>query len=150
LKTKTKKLEKSWKNIGLSELGRVAEVLSGLIKTDKKIAFYGELGSGKTTLIKEICFFLGIHKTDISSPSFTILNEYGPDDARIYHFDFYRLKKADELFELGYEEYFFSNNIVLIEWPEKIMELLPEFFSKVELTINTDHTRNIRYIAGKK
>ena len=94
---------------------------------DKRIfAFEGKMGAGKTTLIREICRCLGV-VDPTSSPSFGIVNEYVAESGtRIYHFDFYRVKDLREVYDMGYEEYFFSGAMVFIEWPEKIKELLPE------------------------
>lgn len=88
-------------------------------------AFYGSMGAGKTSFIKAICEELGV--TDaINSPTFAIVNEYSiPDGALVYHFDFYRIEKTEEAFDLGYEEYFDSGQYCFIEWPEKIESLLP-------------------------
>ncbi|MDL2212809.1 tRNA (adenosine(37)-N6)-threonylcarbamoyltransferase complex ATPase subunit type 1 TsaE [Bacteroides sp. OttesenSCG-928-E20] len=89
-------------------------------------AFYGKMGAGKTTFIKAICEELGV--TDvITSPTFAIVNEYRSDDTGelIYHFDFYRIKKLDEVYDMGYEDYFYSGALCFIEWPELVEELLP-------------------------
>ena len=86
--------------------------------------FDGEMGAGKTTLIKAICKTLGV-EDEVSSPTFSLVNEYKTNDGKtIYHFDFYRIKNIEEVYDIGYEDYFYSNNICLIEWPEKIEELL--------------------------
>ncbi len=89
-------------------------------------AFYGKMGAGKTTFIKAICRELGI--TDVvNSPTFSIVNEYRADETGelVYHFDFYRIKKLEEVYDMGYEDYFYSGAVCLIEWPELIEELLP-------------------------
>jgi len=103
--------------------------------------FYGDMGAGKTTLIKSLCKALG--STDnITSPTFSIINEYaGPN--KIYHFDFYRLKSQTEALDIGCEEYFYSGNYCFIEWPEKIPDLLPDHFVKIVLTVLSDGSRNI-------
>ena len=89
-------------------------------------SFEGEMGAGKTTLIKAICNTLGVID-EVSSPTFSLVNEYKTKDEKtIYHFDFYRIKNIEEVYDIGYEDYFFSGNICLIEWPEKIKELLKE------------------------
>ena len=89
------------------------------------LAFYGEMGAGKTTLIKEICRSLNVGDTT-SSPSFSLINEYQTINGRkIFHFDFYRIKEKEEIFDLGYEEYFYGGSLCLIEWPEKIESFLP-------------------------
>lgn len=94
-------------------------------------AFYGSMGAGKTTFIKAICEELGVEDV-INSPTFAIVNEYAlPGGESVYHFDFYRIQKAEEAFDLGCEEYFYSGRYCFIEWPEKIEFLLPEHCIKV-------------------
>ncbi len=112
---------------------------------DRKIfAFYGEMGAGKTTFIKAICKYFGVEDI-VSSPTFAIINEYlTSDQEQIFHFDFYRLKNAGELFDIGYEDYFYSNSYCLIEWPEKIEEFLPE--ETIRVDINVDRKDNTRLI----
>ncbi len=108
-------------------------------------AFYGSMGAGKTTFIKSICENLGI-KDVINSPTFAIINEYSlPNGKPIFHFDFYRLKTAEEAFDLGYEEYFYSGNKCFIEWPEKIESLLPDDCIKVYITVEEDGKRVISF-----
>jgi tRNA threonylcarbamoyladenosine biosynthesis protein TsaE len=103
--------------------------------------FYGDMGAGKTTLIKSLCACLGT--TDaVTSPTFSIVNEYaGPE--RIYHFDFYRLKKQAEALDLGYEEYFYSGAYCFIEWPEKIPDLLPAHYIRIDIKVLDDNARQI-------
>ncbi|MEA3495385.1 MAG: tRNA (adenosine(37)-N6)-threonylcarbamoyltransferase complex ATPase subunit type 1 TsaE [Bacteroidota bacterium] len=128
-----------WECENLDQLSEIAtEILSNC--KSKKIAFYGNLGAGKTTFIKELCTQLGVNEI-VNSPSFTILNEYSGKQ-NIYHFDFYRIKNAEEIYELGYEEYFFSDEYVFIEWAEKIDDMLPDFFTKIfiETTENSKRT----------
>jgi tRNA threonylcarbamoyladenosine biosynthesis protein TsaE len=105
------------------------------------LAFYGQMGAGKTTIIKEIC--KSLHVNDItSSPSFSLINEYlTKSGKKIYHFDFYRINRQEEVFDLGYEEYFYSNNLCLIEWPEKIEALLPLPFYKIDIEILANDKR---------
>ncbi len=95
-------------------------------------AFYGKMGAGKTTFIKAVCEELGV-KDVITSPTFAIVNEYTADENVIYHFDFYRIKKLEEVYDMGYEEYFYSGALCLIEWPELIEDLLPEDAVKVTI-----------------
>lgn len=107
-------------------------------------AFYGEMGAGKTTFIKEICKILGV--TDpITSPTFAIVNEYRSDTTAelIYHFDFYRVEKIEEVFDFGYEDYFYSGAICFIEWPERIESLLPHDCVYVTITVNEDNSRKV-------
>ena len=109
-----------------------AEFLKGL--GDRKIvAFYGSMGAGKTTFIKAICDVLGVTDT-VNSPTFAIVNEYlAANGESVYHFDFYRIKKIEEAYDFGYEDYFYSGNLCLIEWPELIEELLPEDTVRVKI-----------------
>ena len=101
---------------------------------DRKIvAFYGSMGAGKTTFIKAICDVLGVTDT-VNSPTFAIVNEYlAASGESVYHFDFYRIKKIEEAYDFGYEDYFYSGNLCLIEWPELIEELLPEDTVRVKI-----------------
>ncbi|MBQ0074390.1 MAG: tRNA (adenosine(37)-N6)-threonylcarbamoyltransferase complex ATPase subunit type 1 TsaE [Prevotella sp.] len=106
-------------------------------------AFYAPMGAGKTTFIKAICEELGV--TDvITSPTFAIVNEYTDgDDAPVYHFDFYRIKKMEELYDMGADDYFYSGNRCFMEWPEIVEEALPEDIVKVTITVNPDNTRTV-------
>ena len=101
---------------------------------DRKIvAFYGSMGAGKTTFIKAICDVLGVTDT-VNSPTFAIVNEYlAASGDSVYHFDFYRIKKIEEAYDFGYEDYFYSGDLCLIEWPELIEELLPEDTVRVKI-----------------
>ena len=106
----------------------------------KVILFYGEMGVGKTTLIKLLCGSLGVEETT-SSPTFSIVNEYlSVTNESIFHFDFFRIKKETEVFDLGYEDYFYSGDYCFIEWPEKIPNLLPD--NAVEINILQDEDKN--------
>ncbi len=107
------------------------------------LAFYGEMGAGKTTLIKEICNVLGISDST-SSPTFSLINEYLSEDGTpVYHFDFYRINKIEEAYDLGYEDYFYSEHLCMIEWPEKIENLLPEKHIKIQIEILANKERKI-------
>ena len=103
----------------------------------------GFLGAGKTTFIKALCEVLGVEDV-ITSPTFAIINEYtdGNGDP-IYHFDFYRIKKLEEVYDMGYEDYFYSGNLCLLEWPELIEEILPENVIKVTIEEQPDGTRKL-------
>ena len=109
----------------------------------KVFAFYGKMGAGKTTFIKALCEVLGVEDV-ITSPTFAIINEYtdGNGDP-IYHFDFYRIKKLEEVYDMGYEDYFYSGNLCLLEWPELIEEILPENVIKVTIEEQPDGTRKL-------
>ena len=110
----------------------------------KVVLFYGEMGAGKTTLIKQLCKNLGVSEPT-SSPTFSIVNEYKTDhNETIYHFDFYRIKDENEVLDFGYEEYLYSNNYCFIEWPEKIPNLLPNDVVKVHIDLDKDGNRVIR------
>lgn len=118
----------------ISELKSVALQLIQYKKQKNIICFYGEMGVGKTTFIKEICKNLLVDD-NVSSPTFSIVNQYKTKENKIiYHFDFYRLETEEEAYDMGYEEYFFQNDLCLIEWPEKIEGLIPEDIIKVILT----------------
>ncbi len=111
---------------GLDQLIEVAQLILNKHKNCRIFAFYGEMGAGKTTLIQKLCENLEV-KDIVSSPTFAIINEYETARAgNIYHFDFYRLKKLEEAFDIGYEDYFYSGDYCFIEWPEKVTDLLPE------------------------
>ena len=109
-------------------------------------AFYGKMGAGKTTFVKAICEELGVEDV-ITSPTFAIVNEYqstktgGP----IYHFDFYRIKKLDEVYDMGYEDYFYSGAPCFLEWPELIEEILPNDAVKATITEQEDGTRIVEF-----
>ncbi|MGL4411636.1 MAG: tRNA (adenosine(37)-N6)-threonylcarbamoyltransferase complex ATPase subunit type 1 TsaE [Bacteroidales bacterium] len=109
-------------------------------------AFYGDMGAGKTTFIKAICEVLGVEDV-INSPTFAIVNEYrsSTNGELIYHFDFYRINKIEEAYDFGYEDYFFSGSLCLIEWPEKVDELLPGDCVAVTIKENEDGTRTVSF-----
>lgn len=114
------------------------------IGESRVLAFYGKMGAGKTTFIKAVCEELGV-KDVITSPTFAIINEYESPKGSVYHFDFYRIKKLEEVYDMGYEDYFYSGALCFIEWPELIEELLPEDALKIEITEKEDGTRAIRF-----
>lgn len=104
-------------------------------------AFYGKMGAGKTTFIKAICEALGVEDV-ITSPTFAIVNEYTDGEGNpVYHFDFYRIKKLEEVYDMGFEDYVYSNSLCFMEWPELVEELLPEDTVKVTITEQEDGTR---------
>ena len=135
-------------NITISSLESIREAAREFIQhigEHRVFAFYGEMGAGKTTFIKAICEELGVEDV-ITSPTFAIVNEYGlPDGDCIYHFDFYRIKKLEEVYDMGFEDYFYSGALCFIEWPELIEEVLPEDAVKVNITENADGSRTINY-----
>ena len=129
----------------VSELELAATSLLELINDNNIICFHGEMGVGKTTFIKEICKKLGVEDV-VSSPTFSIINEYlTENNESVYHFDFYRIEKEEEVFDIGYEEYFYQGNLCLIEWPEKISSIIPENIIKVQIT-RSDEQRIIEII----
>jgi tRNA threonylcarbamoyladenosine biosynthesis protein TsaE len=128
----------------LSQLDRVADQLLAWGISVPVWLFYGDMGAGKTTLIKRICEQLGVRNT-VQSPTFSIVNEYdaGPKGL-IYHFDFYRIKTATEAYDLGADEYLDSGAYCFIEWPEKIESLWPETYFSVAIQQEADGSRSIR------
>ncbi|MFO8001305.1 MAG: tRNA (adenosine(37)-N6)-threonylcarbamoyltransferase complex ATPase subunit type 1 TsaE [Marinilabilia sp.] len=122
------------------EIDKIAEEFLPLLRDHKVVAFYGEMGVGKTTFIKGLCKHMGV-SGHVTSPSFAIVNEYAADYGEtIYHFDFYRLKNVEEVFDMGYEDYFFSGVVCLIEWPEKVAEVLPS--DRLDVYMSADHEGN--------
>lgn len=132
----------------IENIDRLPEAAARFIERmgdDKLFAFYGEMGAGKTTFISEVCRQLGADD-DSGSPTFSIINEYvGRDGNPIYHFDFYRLESPQEALEIGAEDYFYSGNLCLMEWPERIGTLLPEETVRVELEVLPDGQRVLRF-----
>lgn len=127
----------------LSDLDIVAKGFLKKMYKNKVFAFYGEMGAGKTTFIKAICRAMGV-TANVTSPTFSLVNEYEKDDGKpIYHFDFYRIKSIEEVYDLGYEDYFYSGNICFIEWPELIEAILPENVVKVQITVDKNDQRLI-------
>lgn len=124
----------------LEELPKVAQALLNYAIDQKFFIFEGEMAAGKTTFIKAFCEALGV--TDVvSSPTFSIVNEYESSHGSVYHFDFYRLKNLQEAYDIGYEEYFYSGSYCLVEWPSKVEALLPEEFIKVQITVTDSEQR---------
>jgi tRNA threonylcarbamoyladenosine biosynthesis protein TsaE len=134
---------KTYKAASLVELKTIAENLIADLGNNKVVAFYGEMGVGKTTLIKELCKVLEVDDV-ASSPTFSIVNEYMSKSGKaIYHFDFYRIEKEEEVYDLGYEDYFYSDCFCFIEWPEKILNLIPENIVKVSIDLDDENNRLI-------
>lgn len=134
----------------INEIDKAARLFIDQIGENRVFAFYGQMGAGKTTFIKAVCEALGVSDV-ITSPTFAIVNEYTFDFERlplatgsIYHFDFYRIKKLEEVYDMGYEEYFYSGALCFIEWPELVEDLLPENAVKVNITQLPNGNRTLR------
>ncbi|MFN0256194.1 tRNA (adenosine(37)-N6)-threonylcarbamoyltransferase complex ATPase subunit type 1 TsaE [Pedobacter ureilyticus] len=132
-----------------SELPTVAKELLTYAEGQKFFIFEGDMAAGKTTFIKSFCEAIGVEDV-VSSPTFSIVNEYESNDGPVYHFDFYRLKNLQEAYDIGYEEYFYSGNYCLIEWPSKVEELLPEEYIKVEITVTGNEQRLFEFTTIKE
>ena len=127
----------------LDELPAAAREFVALMGDNRIFALYGDMGAGKTTFIRAVCEALGV-KDVINSPTFSIVNEYSAGDGRpVFHFDFYRIRKKEEAFDFGYEEYIYSDAICFIEWPELIEDLLPEESKEIRIGVNPDGSRTI-------
>ena len=128
---------------GLGDLPDVAEEIIASLDRRNVVAFFGPMGAGKTTLIREICAQLGSTDT-VTSPTFALINRYDTAEGDpIFHFDFYRIEHPEEAFDMGYEEYFYSDGLCLVEWPEKVAELLPDEVMKVTITPTSPTKRTI-------
>lgn len=121
--------------------------LAASLETGDVVALFGDLGAGKTHLVKGICTAFGISEAHVNSPTFTLVNEYAGQDGMVYHFDAYRIKRIDEFFELGYEDYFYGDGICLIEWPERIEPLLPDHTLRLKLVHRGGDQRRIEQVA---
>ena len=125
----------------LDELDAVASEILNFYKEHKIWAVEGKMGAGKTTLIKALCNALGVEET-VASPTFSLVNEYtDAQGSSVFHFDFYRIKKLEEVYDIGYEEYFYSDSYCFIEWPEMVSNLLPENHLKIEIEVNEKEER---------
>ena len=125
----------------LEQLSPIAKQIFDYTLPHKKFAFYGEMGVGKTTLIKALSLCLGVADI-VSSPTFSIVNEYQSDkNGVVYHFDFYRIKDEKEAYDIGYEEYFFSDSYCFIEWPEKIPNLIEEYMVQIKISVLANKRR---------
>ena len=135
--------------IRIDNIGNIRQAARQFIDhmgTGKVFAFYGKMGAGKATFIKAVCEELGVEDV-ITSPTFAIVNEYTSSTTgeSIFHFDFYRIKKIDEVFDMGYEDYFYGGSLCFLEWPELIEELLPEDVTKVTISEEPDGTRLVKF-----
>ena len=130
-------------NIG--QIDKAAAEFLELIGDRRLIAFHAPMGAGKTTFTAALCRALGVQEDAIGSPTFAIVNEYRTRSGEaVYHFDFYRIKKLEEVYDIGYENYFYSGNLCLLEWPDMIEPLMPEKFIRVDIALgDTDDSRKI-------
>ena len=130
----------------LEEIKTAARTFVDNMGESRVFAFFGKMGSGKTTFIKAVCETMGVADV-ITSPTFAIVNEYTSDISgdTVYHFDFYRIKRLEEVYDMGYEDYFYSGRLCFIEWPELIEELLPEDAVRVYVTENEDGGRTLSF-----
>ncbi len=130
------------KSFNISDINSIAKEIL-LSVNSKTILFYGEMGVGKTTLISEIVKELGyVH--DVSSPTFSIVNEYEIKDGLVYHFDFFRIKNEEEVYDIGFEDYLSSDNWIFIEWPDKINSLIPDHINEIHLEKASGNSRKIK------
>lgn len=133
----------------LKAIGKAAKELIEQFPQQRVFAFYGKMGAGKTTIIQAVCRELGTHD-NITSPTFALVNEYKTIEGdSIFHFDFYRIKEMEEAFDMGYEDYFYSGNYCLIEWPEKIKPLLPQEHVTVNIEVEEKEIRHITATPGQ-
>ncbi|MBE6204533.1 MAG: tRNA (adenosine(37)-N6)-threonylcarbamoyltransferase complex ATPase subunit type 1 TsaE [Rikenellaceae bacterium] len=124
----------------LSELERVAEEILSALGERRVVLLRGGMGAGKTTLVSRIAAKLGAEDT-VTSPTFALVNQYEGREGTIYHFDFYRINRVEEVFDLGYEEYFYSGELCFVEWPEMVEGLLPDDAMQVRITVGDDQKR---------
>ncbi len=130
---------------GLEDLPRAAQALLAPVSKANVVALHGEMGAGKTTLIKALGEALGVKET-VNSPTFSLVNEYCDGEGNpVYHFDFYRLERIEEAYDMGYEEYFYSGNLCLVEWPEKVLILLPPDTLHLYIEVAGKNKRLIHY-----
>ena len=132
-------MNKSFNIAGINSIAK--EILQSV--NSKVLLFYGDLGVGKTTLIGEIVKELG-SLSDVSSPTFSIVNEYKVKEGLVFHFDFFRIENEEEVYDIGFEDYLDSDNWVFIEWPEKIEPLLPDHVNEIRLEKEQENSRIIK------
>jgi len=138
-------MEKQFVANTTNDLDAIAKAILSDLKDKNIFAIAGKMGAGKTTLIKSFCNVLGVMEM-VSSPTFALVNEYtDANNMDVFHFDFYRIKKIEEVFDIGYEEYFYSDNYCFIEWPELITTLLPDDHVKITIKVGEDEKRIISY-----
>ncbi|MBE0650795.1 MAG: tRNA (adenosine(37)-N6)-threonylcarbamoyltransferase complex ATPase subunit type 1 TsaE [Bacteroidales bacterium] len=127
------------------DLTRIAKVILDNFKNERVFALYGKMGAGKTTLVKAFTEAMG--SSDVaSSPTFSLVNQYNDlQGLPFYHFDFYRINKIEEVFDIGFEEYIYSGNYCFLEWPELISQLLPESYVYISIEVNEDEERLVTF-----
>ena len=130
-------------NYTLSEIHKAVEAIKEHLPQYKIVVFNGSMGAGKTTLISTLCKSLG-STDDISSPTFSIVNEYNSTIGTLFHFDFYRIKSIEEAFDFGLEEYLYSDHYCFLEWAEKVEQLLPEKLMIVDISTIDENTRSLQ------
>ena len=132
----------------IDNIGEAARQFTDHLPAGNVFAFYGKMGAGKTTFIKALCQQLGVEE-EVTSPTFAIVNEYQAGDncptPLIYHFDFYRIKRLEEAYDIGFDDYVDSGNLCFIEWPELVEEILPEDAVRVTIEEGEDGCRLIRF-----
>ncbi len=128
----------------IHEIDHAAKLLIEALDGNRKLAFSGEMGAGKTTLIQSVCRLLGV-KDSVNSPTFALINEYFTSEGiSIFHFDLYRIEGITEMCDFGYEDYFYSEAYCFVEWPEKAMELIPDDFAFIRIEVLEDGSRIIK------
>ncbi len=130
----------------LEHIDNAAKAFIDNMGSSKVFAFYGKMGAGKTTFTKAVCEALGVNDV-VTSPTFAIVNEYQSDTTgeKIFHFDFYRIKNIEEVYDMGYEDYFYSGSLCFLEWPELIENLLPDDVCKVHIEETDDGSRVVKF-----
>ena len=129
-------------------INQVEQVATRLLENAQNLniwLFYGDLGAGKTTIIKSVCKQFGLPESVLSSPTFSIINEYQGKDCLVYHFDFYRMRNEAEILDLGLEEYFESESYCFVEWPERLGTLMPDKYFKISITHSGNESRIIEF-----
>ena len=139
-------IKKEWESTGPKETQALAKALLETCPNHRIFAFYGDLGAGKTTLTQAFCEVLGVLDT-VKSPTFSIINEYDSPSEKVYHFDFYRIEKLEEVLDIGLEEYLDSGAYCLMEWPERIDPLLPNDTVEVRIHHQGGDQRKIELLA---
>ena len=130
-------------NFQLQTIGEAAREFLRTVEGHTVIAFYGSMGAGKTTFVRALCHELGVTDDVVASPTFAIVNEYESTDGSIYHFDFYRIRRLSEAVDMGFDDYLYSGNPCLIEWPELVEPLLPDDTVRVDIAENPDGSRTL-------